>query len=50
MTLFVEVLNALNRTKQRVAIPFIDPATRRVTNLFETLVPLVPSAGLLLEF
>jgi hypothetical protein len=50
MTLFVEVLNALNRTNQRVAIPFIDPATRRVTNLFETLVPLVPSAGLLLEF
>jgi hypothetical protein len=50
MTLFVEVLNALNRTNQRVSIPLIDAGTLRVTHLFETLVPLVPSAGLLLEF
>jgi hypothetical protein len=50
LTLFVEVLNVLDRTNERVSIPLIDPRTLRVTNLFETLVPLVPSAGLLLEF
>ncbi len=48
LTLFVEVLNVLDRTNQRVAIPIVDGL--RVTNLFEPLVPLVPSAGLLLEF
>ena len=49
LTLFVEVLNVLDRTNERVAIPIVD-GTLRVTNLFESLVPLVPSAGLLLEF
>ncbi len=49
LTLFVEVLNVLNRTNERVAIPIVD-GTLRVTNLFESLVPVVPSAGLLVEF
>jgi hypothetical protein len=50
LTLFVEVLNALARDNVRMASPGINVRTRQVFNLFETMIPLMPSAGILLEF
>ena len=50
LTLFVEVLNAYNRTNVRVASPGVDVRTFQVFGLFDPMFPLVPSAGLLLEF
>ena len=50
LTLFVEVLNVLNRENVRYNPPRVDTATREVSRLFDSLVPVVPSAGLLLEF
>jgi hypothetical protein len=50
LTLFAEVLNVLNRANVRFNPPRISTSTREVTRLFESLVPVVPSAGILLEF
>jgi hypothetical protein len=50
LTLFVEVINVLNRENVRFNPPRINSATREVTRLFDSLVPVVPSAGLLFEF
>ena len=50
LTLFAEVLNVLNRDNVRFNPPRINSTTLRVTRLYESLVPVVPSAGLLLEF
>ena len=50
LTVFVEVLNVLNRENVRYNPPRVNTATREVTRLFDSLVPVVPSAGLLLEF
>jgi hypothetical protein len=50
LTLFVEVLNVLNRANVRFNPPRVSTATREVTRLFDSLVPVVPSAGLLFEF
>jgi outer membrane cobalamin receptor len=50
VTLFVELLNALDRNNVRYAVPGIDRRTSEVWNLFDPLFPRVPSAGLLVEF
>jgi hypothetical protein len=50
LTLFAEVLNVLNNDNVRFNPPSVNSTTRRVTHLFESLVPVVPSAGILLEF
>jgi hypothetical protein len=50
MTLFGEVINALDRDNVRSNPPSIDSRTWRVSHLFETMIPIVPSAGILLEF
>jgi CarboxypepD_reg-like domain len=50
LTLFVEVVNAFNRANLGSADPGINVRTRAVTGLVETLFPLLPSAGLLIEF
>jgi outer membrane receptor for ferrienterochelin and colicin len=50
LTLFVEVLNVLNRENVRFNPPRVNAATREVTRLFDSLVPVVPSAGILFEF
>jgi hypothetical protein len=50
LTLFVEVLNVLNRENVRFDPPRINTTTREVTSLFDSLVPVVPSAGVLFEF
>jgi hypothetical protein len=49
-TAFVEVVNAFNADNRRLASPSVDARTGRVQDLTESLFPIVPSAGLLLEF
>jgi hypothetical protein len=50
LTLFAEVINLLNRDNVRFNPPGVNVTTRRVSNLFESLIPIVPSAGILMEF
>ena len=50
LTLHVELLNALARDNLRVLPPSINRRTFEATGLFESVLPLVPSAGLLVEF
>ncbi len=50
LTLFVEVTNMYNRRNQRYAGGDINGRTGRVTGLMEDLFPVLPSAGLLVEF
>jgi hypothetical protein len=50
VTLFVEVLNVLNRRNVGVAIGTIDPITEGATGFTELLLPRLPSAGLQIDF
>ena len=50
LTLHVELLNALARDNLRVLPPSINRRTFEATGLFESVLPFVPSAGLLIEF
>jgi outer membrane receptor protein involved in Fe transport len=50
MTLFAEVMNVFNRDNVRFTPPGVNTRTGRVTNLFESMIPIVPSAGILIEF
>lgn len=50
LTLFAEVINLFNRDNVRFNPPGVNGATGRVSNLFESLIPIVPSAGILIEF
>jgi hypothetical protein len=50
LTLFLEVVNALNRDNFRPNSPSININTRRVFDPTESLFPLLPVAGLLIEF
>ena len=50
LTLFVEGLNVANRENVRAILPSVDRRTFQASRLFETMVPLVPSVGVLIEF
>jgi hypothetical protein len=50
LTLFVEAINVYNRSNLRAALPSINRRTFEATGLFEHMIPLIPSVGLLLEF
>ena len=50
LTLFAEVINLFNKDNVRFNPPGVNTATGRVSNLFESLIPIVPSAGILIEF
>ena len=47
--MFVDVANVLNRTNVRNANYFVD-RTGRVMETMESLMPIVPSGGLMIEF
>lgn len=49
VTLFAEVINALDHENARFITPDIDPRTSAVFNLFESMLPRLPSAGLVIE-
>jgi hypothetical protein len=50
LTLFAEVMNVLNRDNLRFNPPGVNTRTGKVNGLFESMIPIVPSAGLLIEF
>jgi hypothetical protein len=50
LTLFVEAINATNRDNYRYDSPGVNLSTRRVFEPFETMFPLLPVAGVLIEF
>jgi hypothetical protein len=50
LTLFVEVINALNRENVRFTPPGVNATTRQTTKPFDSMLPIVPSAGVLIEF
>jgi hypothetical protein len=50
LTLFVEVLNVLNRTNARPSGDYAVRANGEALGVTETLFPLLPSAGILIEF
>ena len=50
LTLFAEVMNLLNRDNVRFSPPGVNTRTGRATGLFESMIPVVPSAGILVEF
>lgn len=50
LTLFAEVMNVLNRDNVRFTPPGINTRTGQASGLFESMIPFVPSAGILIEF
>jgi hypothetical protein len=50
LTLFAEVLNLLGRENVRFSSPGVNPFTFEAFGLFQTMIPCVPSAGILIEF
>lgn len=50
LTLFAEVINVLNRDNVRFQPPGVNVTTRTVSNPFNSMLPTVPSLGILIEF
>ena len=50
LTLFAEVINVLNRANYRFQPPGVNLTTRVVTYPLDSLLPIVPSVGFLIEF
>jgi Carboxypeptidase regulatory-like domain len=50
LTLFLEAINVANRRNARAALPSVNRQTFIATDLYETMVPLIPAVGILLEF
>ena len=50
VTLFLEAINVYNRTNVRFALPSVNRRTFEATNLYESMAPLIPSFGVLIEF
>jgi outer membrane cobalamin receptor len=50
LTLFVEVMNVLNRDNVRYETPGVNLRTLQAFGMFATMIPLIPSAGMLIEF
>ncbi len=50
LTLYVELLNVLGRRNERFVLPGVNRRTLQAGDPFESMLPFVPSAGLLIEF
>jgi hypothetical protein len=50
LTLFAEVINVLNRDNVRFIPPGINVTTRTATKPFDSMLPIIPSVGILIEF
>ncbi len=50
LTLFAEIINVLNRDNVRFVPPGVSVRSRSVRNIFEPMIPIVPSLGVLIEF
>jgi hypothetical protein len=50
LTLFAEVINLLNRDNVRFSPPGVNVTTRMTTKPFDSMLPIIPSVGVLIEF
>ena len=50
LTLFAEIINLLNRDNVRFTPPGINVTTRRASKPFDSMLPIIPSVGILIEF
>jgi hypothetical protein len=50
LTLFAEVINVLNRENVRFNPPAINVVTRQASRPFDSMLPIIPSAGVMIEF
>lgn len=50
LTLFAEIINVLNRDNVRFQPPGVNVTTRTVSKPFDSMLPIVPSLGVLIEF
>ena len=50
LTLFAEALNLYGRDNVRAASPGINGNTHQLFGLFDSMFPMIPSAGVLVEF
>jgi len=50
LTLFAEIINVLNHGNVRFNPPGVNVATRTTSRPFDTMLPIVPSVGMLIEF
>ncbi len=50
LTVFAEALNIYDRDNVRASSPGINPNTLQVFGLFDSMFPIIPSAGFSLEF
>jgi outer membrane receptor protein involved in Fe transport len=50
LTLFAEIINVLNRDNVRFDPPGINTSTGKTTSPFDSMLPIIPSVGLLIEF
>jgi hypothetical protein len=50
LTLFAEVINVLNRSNVRFNPPGVNLTTRAVSQPFDSMLPVIPSIGVLIEF
>jgi hypothetical protein len=50
LTLFAEIINVLNRDNVRFNPPGVNLTTRTATKPFDSMLPIVPSVGILIEF
>ena len=50
LTLFAEVINVLNRDNVRFTPRGINVTTRTATKPFDSMLPIIPSVGMLIEF
>ena len=50
LTLFVEVMNVLGRENMRYEQPGVNIVTLQAFGIFNSMIPRIPSAGILIEF
>ena len=50
LTVFAEVINVFNRDNVRFIPPSVSSSSLRVSDMFEQMVPILPSVGVLFEF
>lgn len=50
LTLFLEAINVANNANARFALPSVNRRTFEATGLYESMIPLIPSVGMLVEF
>ena len=50
LTLFIEVMNVFDRENMRYEQPGVDVRTGQAFGMFNSMIPRVPSAGILIEF